>query len=103
MSFGQSEQPCNNFKHWFGNEHLCGRCAWTRKDHKEPVSIRKIVFALIFDNRVVGYKKWSEETCNWMYSKTYNRQSVWTFEPYKYAYSKIELVVMLPDESADNS
>jgi hypothetical protein len=92
MSFGQTEKPCDQFKHWFGNGHLCGKCAWERKDHKVFPIVNEIVFALIFDDNVVGYKMWNETNCNWMYSKSYNRQSNWTFDPPKEAYSKIELV-----------
>ena len=97
MSTGQAEKPCDNFRHWFGNGTLCGRCAWSRKDHSTFPVIKEIVFALIFDTEVIGYKKWSEETCNWMYSETYNRHSAWNYEPPKYAYSQIELARMYPN------
>lgn len=97
MSYGQSEKPCDSFKYWFGNGTLCGKCAWQRKDHANFPAIKEIVFALIFDTEIVGYKMWSSETCQWMYSDTYNRQSGWGYEPPKHAYSKIELAYMYPN------
>lgn len=97
MSYGQAEKPCNDFKHWFGNGTLCGRCAWHRNKHDAaslPL-INEILFALIFDNEVVGYMKWSEEACNWLYCKTYNRDSIWVTE-FESAYSEIELAYIYP-------
>lgn len=35
MSYGRSEKPCDNYKHWPSNEGLCGRCGWEKQDHKE--------------------------------------------------------------------
>lgn len=33
MSYGQREEPCNQFRAWKGQEPLCGNCAWIEKDH----------------------------------------------------------------------
>lgn len=98
MSYGQAEKPCDNFKHWYGNGTLCGRCAHSRTDHDNLPVIKEIVFALIFDGKVVGYKKWYQETCQWVYSETYNDHSLWSYEPIKLAYSQIELVKIWPGE-----
>lgn len=98
MSYGQAEKPCNNFKHWFGNGTLCGRCTWQRNEHDPkafPV-VEQIVFALIFDSQIVEYKKWDRETCNWLYSETYNKDTIWKHAPFLSAYTSIELVYIFP-------
>lgn len=96
MSTGQAGKPCDDFKHWFGNGMLCGRCAWQREDHANFPRIKKIVFALIFADEVVGYMMRDEENGNWLYSETYNNHSVWSPAPFPHAYSQIELAFIFP-------
>ena len=90
MSYGQTDNPCDNFKHWFGNNNLCGNCAWERTEHPTLPIIKEVVFALIFDGKIVGYKKWLEGGTNWLYSETWRADSLWSYD-IKIAYSNIEL------------
>lgn len=93
MSYGRAEKPCDCFKHWFGNNNLCGKCAWERDAHISFPIIKDIVLALIFDERIVGYKMWSEGQTNWLYSETWTDNSLWSYD-IKIAYSRVELAML---------